>query len=167
VPAGHRLVVAGARPPELGGYDDNPVADRVRAQLREILGAKREMRDDLVVLTGLGLGAEQLGAVAAVEAGVPFYAVLPYPEPESVWPPAAQESYRKLLDAADGQILLQGRKPTSRVQAGAALSRRDAWLARNADEAVAVWDGEDGALGKLVRSLRDHLGEEDVWVVAP
>ena len=44
------------------------------------------------VLTGLGLGAEQLAAVAAVEAGVPFYAVLPYPEPESVWPAAAQAS---------------------------------------------------------------------------
>ena len=119
------------------------------------------------MLSGLGLGAEQLGAVAAVEAGVPFYAVLPYPEPESVWPPAAQESYRKLLDAAEGQILLQGRKPTSRVQAGAALSRRDAWLARNADEALVVWDGEDPTLGKLVRSLQEHVGEEDVWVVAP
>ena len=31
-----------------------------------------------------------------------------------------------------------GRKASSRVQAGAALARRDAWLARNADEAVAV-----------------------------
>jgi uncharacterized phage-like protein YoqJ len=167
VPAGHKVAIAGHRPPELGGYQANPVADGVRSKLAEILAAKRELHDDLVVLTGLGLGAEQLGAVAAVGAGVPFYAVLPYPEPESVWPAAAQESYRKLLDAAEGQILLQGRKPASRVQAGAALARRDAWLARNADEAVVVWDGEDPALGKLVRSLQDQVGEEDVWVVAP
>jgi ribonuclease HI len=167
VPAGHKLVVVGHRPPELGGYQANPVADGVRSKLAEIIRAKRELHDDLVVLTGLGLGAEQLGAVAAVEAGVPFYAVLPYPEPESVWPAAAQASFRKLLDAAEGTILLQGRKPTSRVQAGAALSRRDAWLARNVDEVVAVWNGDEPALGKQVRSLQDQLGEEDVWVVAP
>src|SRR5205085_9227463 len=164
VPAGHKVAVVGHRPPDLGGYDANPVADRVRAKLAEILVAKRELHDDLVVLTGLSLGAEQLGAVAAVEAGVPFYAVLPYPEPESVWPAAAQRSYRKLLDAADGEILLQRKRPESRVQAGAALARRDAWLARNADEAVVVWNGEDPALGKLVRSFQDHVGEEDVWV---
>jgi uncharacterized phage-like protein YoqJ len=167
VPAGRKLAVVGHRPPELGGYQANPVADGVRAKLAEIIDAKRELHDDLVVLTGMGLGAEQLGAVAAVEAGVPFYAVLPYPEPESVWPKAAQESYRKLLDAAEGEIVLQGRKPEARVRAGAALARRDAWLARNADEAVAVWDGEDPALGKQVRSLQDHLGEEDVWIVEP
>jgi len=167
VPAGRKVAVVGHRPPELGGYGANPVADRVRARLAEILAAKRELHDDLVVLTGLGLGAEQLAAVAAVEAGVPFYAVLPYPEPESVWPKAAQESYRKLLGAADGQLMMQRKKPESRLQAGAALARRDAWLARNADEAVAVWNGDDPALGKLVRSLQEHVGEDDVWVVAP
>jgi uncharacterized phage-like protein YoqJ len=167
VPAGHKIVVVGHRPPELGGYQANTVADRVQSKLAEIIAAKRELHDDLVVLTGLGLGAEQLGALAAVESGVPFYAVLPYPDPESVWPAAAQASYRKLLDAAEGKVLLQNRKPSSRVQAGAALSRRDAWLARNADEAVAVWNGDDPAVGKQVRSLRDQLGEEDVWVVAP
>ncbi|MBV8161606.1 MAG: hypothetical protein JO265_11845 [Acidimicrobiia bacterium] len=166
-PAGHKLAVVGHRPPELGGYQANPTADGVRAKLTEIIAAKRQVHGDLVVLTGLGLGVEQLGAVAAVEAGVPFYAVLPYPDPESVWPAAAQESYRKLLAAAEGQILVQGRKPTSRVQAGGALARRDAWLARHADEAIAVWNGDDPAVGKQVRSFQDQLGEEDVWVLAP
>jgi len=40
-------------------------------------------------------------------------------------------------------------------------------LARNADEAIAVWNGDDPAVGKQVRSLQGQLGEEDVWVVAP
>jgi hypothetical protein len=30
-----------------------------------------------------------------------------------------------------------------------------------------VWDGEDASIGSQVRSLRDHLGEEEVWVVEP
>jgi ribonuclease HI len=165
-PAGHRLVVTGLRPPELGGYDDNPVAVGVRAKLTEILAAKREMHDDLVVLTGLGLGAEQLGAEAAAATEVPYVAVLAYPDPDSVWPDASRARYAELLAGARDQVVLQGRVPTTKQAAGGALARRDAWLARHAHEAVAVWDGDDARTGKQVRALKDHLGD-DVWVLSP
>jgi ribonuclease HI len=108
VPAGHRLVVMGHRPPELGGYDDdNPVAASVRRELTDIVAAKRSMHPELVVLTGLGLGAEQLGALAAHDAGVPYVAVLPYPDPDKVWPAASQRRYRDLLAGAHSTVLLQ------------------------------------------------------------
>jgi ribonuclease HI/uncharacterized phage-like protein YoqJ len=167
VPPGRRLVVAGHKPPALGGYDENPVAVRARARLAEVLAAKHELHPDLVVLTGLGLGAEQIGAEAAAAAGVPYVAVLPYPDPDSVWPAPSRARFRELLAGADGQVLLQAKAPPNRQQAGAALRRRDAWLARNADEAVVVWDEDDADVGRLVRSLRDALGEEEVWVIAP
>jgi hypothetical protein len=57
--------------------------------------------------------------------------------------------------------------PETKQKAGGALARRDAWLARHTDEAIAVWDGKDPATGKLIRSLQDALGEEDVWIVNP
>lgn len=167
VPAGHRLVVVGHRPPELGGYADNPVASSVRRELTDIVAAKRTMHPELVVLTGLGLGAEQLGAQAAADAGVPFVAVLPFPDPDKVWPSSSRARFRSLLDRAASTVLLQTKVPESKQAAGAALARRDAWLARHADEAVAVWDGDDALVGRSVRSLRDHLGEEDVWVLTP
>jgi ribonuclease HI len=167
VPAGRLVAVAGHRPPALGGYDPNPVADRVRSRLAEILAAKRQLHPDLVVLTGLGLGAEQLGAEAATAAGVPYVAVLAYPDPASVWPAASQRRFRELLDGASGLVLLQAKAPPTRQQAGAALRRRDAWLARHAHEAIVVWDGDDTDVGRLVRALRDALGEEEVWVIPP
>src|SRR5438045_2218692 len=40
VPSGHKMAVVGHRPPELGGYQANPIADSVRAKLAEIIGAK-------------------------------------------------------------------------------------------------------------------------------
>ena len=163
---GHGIVVFGHRPPELGGYDANPIADAVRAQMVAIIEAKAEMTDGVVVVSGLRLGAEMLGAEAAVEAGIPLVAVLPYPRPESVWPEASRERFRVLRDAARDVITLEKKEPTSKQRAGAALARRDAWLARNAAEALLVWDGVDPALGKLARSLEDHLGE-DVWIVDP
>ena len=167
LPDGHRVLVAGLRPPELGGYDANPVADGVRRRLRDILRAKAELHPDLVVVTGLGLGAEQLAAEAALEAGVPYVAALPYPDPDEVWPELSRARYRQLRDGATAVVTSQSRKPTSRQQAGGATSRRDAWLARSVAEAVVVWDGDDDRVGKLVRSLVVQLGEEDVWVVEP
>src|SRR5690606_21911747 len=77
LPAGWRVAVFGHRPPDLGGYDENPVAAAVRRRIAEILAAERELHDDLIVLTGLRLGAEMLGAEAARLAGVPYVAVLP------------------------------------------------------------------------------------------
>jgi len=167
VPPGHLVVVTGAKPPELGGYSDNPTATRVRARLAEILAAKRELHPDLTVLTGLGLGAEQLGAEAATAAGIPYVALLAFPEPESVWPQASRHHFTTLLDAAAGVITMQKHKPATKQAAGGALARRDAWLGRHGAEAIVVWDGEDPAVGRTVRSLRDHLGEDEVWVLEP
>ncbi|MDQ4068296.1 MAG: SLOG family protein [Actinomycetota bacterium] len=167
LPAGRLVVVTGHRPLEIGGYDANPVAHGVRARLTEVLAAKRQLHPDLVVLTGLGLGAEQLAAEAAAAAGVAYVAVLPYPDPDSQWPEAARRRYRQLLDGAQSTVVLQSKPPATRQLAGAALRRRDAWLARNADEAITVWDGEDAAVGRAVRSLQEALGEEDVWVLRP
>jgi ribonuclease HI/uncharacterized phage-like protein YoqJ len=164
--AGHALVVLGHRPPALGGYDDNPVAAEVRRELADILTAKQSMIDDLVVVTGLGLGAETLAAEAAQDADVPFVVVLPYPDFEKVWPAASQRRFRDLLDAARDAVTLEKKVPDSKQKAGAALARRDAWLARHADEAVLVWDRSDSTLGRLYRSLTDHLGE-DVWILEP
>lgn len=166
-PPGHRVVVAGHRPPELGGYDPNPVAERVRTKLVEILAATAEIRPELVVLTGLGLGAEQLGAEAAAAAGVPYVAVLAFPGQDSVWPETSRRRYRELLAGASAQIVLQARAPATKAQAGVALSRRDAWLARHAHEAVVVWDRDDPAVGSLARSFQDALGETEVWLLEP
>ena len=167
VPEGHLVVVAGHRPPQLGGYGPNPVAERVRDKLGEILAAKRQLHPDLVVLTGLGLGADQLGAEAAADAGLPYVAVLPFPGQEAVWPEPARRRYGELLAGAEGTVLIQATAPKSKQQAGAALARRDAWLARHADEAVVVWDQDDAGVGRLARSFQDALGETEVWIVGP
>ncbi len=167
VPAGYRVVVAGLRPPGIGGYAPNPVADRTRRRLAEILVAQQQLHPDLVVLSGLGLGAEQIGVEAAVQAGLPYVAVLAYPDPEKVWPPASQQRYRALVGGARERVVVSPEAPGNRNRAGAALARRDAWLARHAHCAAVVWDGRDEAVGRLVRSLQDHLGEEEVWRVEP
>ena len=166
LPGGRLVAVFGHRPPELGGYDENPVAAGVREKVAEILAAKKEMHPDLWMLTGLLLGAEQLAAEAARKAGVPYVAVQPYPAPESQWPSSSRDRYADLIRHAGAAVLLERSVPDSKPKFGAALARRDGWLAKHANEAIVVWDGQDQALGKLVRSLEDKLGG-DVWIVTP
>ena len=166
-PAGHRLVVAGERPPGLGGYGDPPAAAAARRWLSALVVSRRGDHPDLHVLTGLGLGAEQLGAEAAREEGVPFTAVLAYPAPDARWPEPARRRYQELLGAAAGQVVLSAESPRSPQAAGAALARRDGWLARHADEAAVVWDGSPGPVARQVRSLEDHVGPDGLWVFAP
>jgi ribonuclease HI/uncharacterized phage-like protein YoqJ len=166
LPGGRLIAVFGHRPPELGGYGETLVAAAVRRRLAEILEAKAQMHPDLAVVSGLGLGAEQLGVEAAQEAGVPYVAVQPYPDPDSPWPKASRDQYARLLAGADRTVLLERKPPESKQNAGAALARRDAWLARQADEALVVWDRTDATLSRLVQQLESRLGD-DVWVVDP
>lgn len=161
------MVVLGLRPRELGGYGVTDVADRLRAQLAEILAAKAQMHDDLVVLSGARLGAEMIAAEAAVEAGVAMVLVLPYPNPESVWPAEDRDKFAALSDSAADVITLQKKEPVDKKSARAALARRDAWFARNSHEAIVVWDNDDADVGRTVRSMQDSLGELEVWVLEP
>jgi ribonuclease HI/uncharacterized phage-like protein YoqJ len=167
LPPGHRLLVTGLRPPGLGGYDENPVAASVRHRLAEILRAKAAMHPDLVVTSGLGLGAEQLGVEAAIAAGVPYVAVLAFDEQDRMWPAPSRARFARLVDAATGAVVLDGTRPADKQAAGRALARREEWLADNADEALVVWDDEDSQVGRTVRDLQRRLGEEQVWVLQP
>jgi len=167
IPEGHRIVVTGHRPPDLGGYEDNPIRDAVRHRLVDIIAAHRSLHPDLVVLTGMGLGAETLGAEAADLNAVPYVAVLAYPEFDASWPAPTRSHFQRLLENAETTITLQKRPPADKQRAGAAQSKRDGWLRSAADQAIIIWDGGDGPLARAVAVWRRELGEENVWIIDP
>jgi ribonuclease HI len=167
LPPGYRVVVTGLRPPQLGGYEPNLTWESVRAQLRDALAFLATEHDDLLVVSGMGLGAEQLGAEAAADAGVPFVAAPAHLGVDAVWPAASKARYRALVDQAIGEVVFDPRVPTSKQQSGGMTARRDAWLARNAAAAVVVHDGDDEATEKRLASLVVQLGEENVLQVSP
>ena len=164
---GHVVVVMGHRPTELGGYGENLLAAAVRQRLADVIAAKAAMHDDLVVVSGLNLGAETLGVEAAAEAGVPYEAILPFPDPDSRWPDGSRAHFQRLVAGARRVKTLERKVPDSNHKLAGSFRRRESWLRSTADEAIVVWDGKDGALGKSVRSLQKDLGEENVWIIDP
>jgi ribonuclease HI len=165
-PAGHLLVVFGHRAADLGGYDDNPVAAGVRRKIIEILDGVRQVQPDVVVLTGLGLGTEQLAAQAAADARVPYVAVWAFPNQEKVWPPATQDTYGRLVEGAASTISLSRKEPATKAAAGKALGLRQQWMIAHADSAIVVWDGKDATIGAINRALHQRL-PDDVWIIQP
>ncbi|MEZ5243779.1 MAG: ribonuclease H [Acidimicrobiales bacterium] len=165
-PHGRAVVVTGLQPPGLGGYEENAVAAGVRRRLAEIIEAKAEVDADLVVLTGLRLGAETLGAEAAALVGVPYVAVLPYPDPDAKWPRDSRRRFAELLDGADAVVQLERTSPESAPRAGQAMDRRNAWFRQVANEAVIVWDGAERRMGEVVKKFELDM-PDDVWIVGP
>lgn len=163
-PTGRAVMVAGMQPPGLGGYDDNPIRRDVARRLGEILVAKQQLDSDLVMLTGLRLGAETLAAEIAADVGIAYVAVLPYPDPDVKWPSSARRTFAALIEGAAAVVRLERKTPDSPRAAGQALDRRNGWLRKVADEAVVVWDGEDARVRQLIRDLEGDL-PDDVWVV--
>ena len=162
LPDGHLIMVTGLRPPQLGGYEPNETWDRVRGKLVEALAWRSVEQPDSIVVTGMGLGVEQLAAEAAIEAGVPFVAVLPFPGVDGPWSAEVRSRFRSLVDRSLMEVVYDDREPTSKQGAGAAISRRDGWLARQASSAIVVPDGDDERTEKALRSLVLQLGDESV-----
>jgi ribonuclease HI/uncharacterized phage-like protein YoqJ len=165
-PAGHRVVVFGHRPAELGGYDSNPVAAQVQRRLTDILTGLQTVHPSIVMLTGLGLGTEQLAAEAAAAAGVPYIAVLPFPNQEKIWPDARRAAYQQLVAGAADTLTLSSKQPASRQEAGMAIGRRNDWLVSRANGALVVWDSKDTTIGQTVKALERRI-PDDVWIVWP
>ncbi|MCD9623418.1 ribonuclease H family protein [Rhabdothermincola salaria] len=164
---GHPVVILGHRPPVVDPEADPEGAGILLDELLTKLVTLVERDPELVVVTGLRRGAEQLAAEAAVGAGVPYVAVLPWPDPATGWPEADRERFEELVGEADGVRVLRPDVPASVDDQRAAMARRDDWLARRARAALLVWDGHDEAMGRLHRTLVDHLGSTAVVVVAP
>lgn len=161
-----KIAIVGHRPPEIGGYGKNPVADGLRRHMKEIFLAKASMYDGVVALTGLQLGTETLGAEAAIDAGIGFIAVLAFPDPSARWPKPAQQHFDDLIDQAIDVVILDKDVPTTGAQVAKSFGRRDRWLQRNADEAVVVWDGGRNGIEKQLRAFEQALGD-DVWRLEP
>lgn len=165
--SGWRVVVFGLRAQQLGGYgSNNPTAEHVRDKLAEIMAALHVVHPELIVLTGLDLGAEMLAAEAATDAEVPYVAVFPYPNPDSMWPELTRTRFRRARDGAVTTMTLGKKEPRTRQEAGKAVGMRNTALVGAAEGALVVWDEKDRTVGDLVRSLEKRIPDE-VIVLAP
>jgi uncharacterized phage-like protein YoqJ len=120
------------------------------------------MHPDLVVLTGLRSGAEQLAAQVSAERDLSHVVILPYPDPAARWKPAEKARFDKFCAAADRVVTLEKSRPRDKAAMTSAIARRDGWLRSVADIAVVLTDGRDPEAEQSLQRWEKALGD-DVW----
>jgi len=160
-PPGTLYGVVGLRRDGLVG---SPAGEVLRRQLAAVLAAQATLHDELVVLTGLRPGAEELGALCAADAEVPYVVVLPYPDPAATWPESERARSDAACDTARSVVVLERTRPSDGAGRRAALARRDGWLRSVCAGAVVVTDGVDAEAELVLRRFTEALGDE-VWTL--
>jgi YspA SLOG family len=119
----------GHRPDEMGGYGVDNFATMIAFAVETI-----PQYNPTKILSGMALGWEQALAFAAVELGIPFEAVLPFQDQESVWPDKSQNFYRDLLSKASLVRTISKGKFDSKK-----FYERDQWIIDHSDGIFSLW----------------------------
>ena len=157
----------------VSGLDATDEGKRLRQQMAGIIDAQQRFTGEVVVLTGARPGAEQIGALAAADAGVPYVVVLPYPDPVPATATSELAALKAICDGADSVVTLETKRPVDGAARQAALARRDGWLRSVSSGAIVVTGHLDGhsaaAEARAAQAAQDQLSRftkslgDDVW----
>ncbi|MEX0768663.1 MAG: RNase H family protein [Microthrixaceae bacterium] len=159
IPEGSPYCVVGLRSADLA---ESELGKKLRRHMSEVLRAQAKLRPDLVVLTGLRPGAEQIAAEAATDAGIPYVVVLPYPDPAANWLEQTRSMFQAACEHARSVVTLEKKLPADAAAKRAALGRRDGWLRSVSLGALVVTDGVNGEADLQFNKFSQALGDE-VW----
>ena len=137
----------------------------IRRRMIELLRAKAQM-PDLEVITGLGLGAEMLGAEASNCSSGPYRVILAFDGMEERWPDATPKRFHELLSAALSIAIASDETPNTSDEFGKAMGEHDNAIIRSANEAIVVRDPKETVRWERYKKLERQF-EEDVWIIEP
>lgn len=167
------VTLTGHRPNKLGGFNSrNPLQMRLRNALSEKLQSAVSHHDDVVVISGLALGWDTWGALECMRLNIPFVGAAPCRAQESRWPTSAQQTYRRLCEAASVEhaIALNENGPGDVLtrEGGVVfvhdgtypgpwcMQARNIWMVDRANAVLSCFDGSSGGTANCVEYARGH-----------
>lgn len=144
-----KIAITGHRPQSLNNeYDLNgPVTNFIYKEINKILDQKKPS----VLITGMALGVDMIFAMIAIERDIPFLAYIPCDNHEKMWPTQSKELYHKILEHANKKTIVS---PGS--YAPWKMLTRNRAMAKDTDEAIAVWNGTNGGTSHGVSCFEDY-----------
>lgn len=137
------IAVTGHRPPKLGlRYGVAAENLHIYKPMVDLLNSQEE---EILVLTGMALGIDQLMADACIDTCTEFTACIPFVGQEGRWPAASRDYYQRTLDHARKVIVVSdgGYDPVK-------MQRRNEWMVDHAAELWSWWDGSPGGTANCV-----------------
>lgn len=128
------IAATGHRPDKLGGYSTNILNGLTDLARDHLLAQTPE-----AVISGMALGWDTAVACAAIELKIKLIAAIPFAGQEKIWPPAAQQRYRWILQkAAKVEVVCVGGYHRTKLQV------RNEWMVDRCDRLVSLWNGAAG-----------------------
>lgn len=150
-----RVMVTGHRPHLLAW----PQADFARAELVRLAAKLRDRHGMREAISGMALGADTWWARAALDAGVPLAAYIPFEAQPRYWDEQDQQVWRDLRASAAREVVC-GTHPSVR-----ALHRRNDTMLRDADLVLALWDPRISRGGTASCVTKARLTRRDLVIV--
>lgn len=146
-------MVTGHRPNKLWGYD---LTDENYTKLRELMASaisyQAEVHGaDIIAITGMALGVDQLFAEVALEHPdvTEVHAYVPFEGFEAKWPQHSKDHYENLLDqCANVEYVSEGGYAAYKMQV------RNEAMVNEAHAILAVWDGTAGGTANTVKAAK-------------
>jgi uncharacterized phage-like protein YoqJ len=96
-------------------------------------------------ISGMALGTDTLGAIAALKLGIPLVAAVAFQGQDQHWPESDRKVYSKILARAADVTYVSGPGYN-----GWKYHARNQWMVDHADLVLAVWDGSSGGTKSCV-----------------
>ena len=136
------VAFTGHRPDKIGGYNPNPLQDKIRKAITDVLIKIQPEK----AISGMALGVDQWAAEICIDLKIPLIAAVPFKGQERIWPQKSKDHYFYLLDkAAEVKIISDG------GYAGWKMNKRNEWMVDNCALLIAVWDGTKGGTSNAVK----------------
>ncbi len=130
---GEIVAGTGHRPDKLGGYNNDAADNCLRLIAHKYLAALRPS----AVISGMALGWDQRLAEAALLAGIPLIAAVPFDGQDGKWPPRSRAIYAELLRAARHvHVVSPG------PYASWKMHKRNQWMVDFCTRVVAMYNGD-------------------------
>lgn len=158
-PIGNQLIIAltGHRGDKLGGWDNGSTLNQaIQRRLEGYIArmAKENPTREVVIVTGMALGADTLWALAAINvrqhfSNVKIHAAVPFHGQEKIWPQPSQDIYNDILSKVNSihYIVESNGKKMSKREAAMAMHARNEYMCNIAEILVAVYDGVSSSGG--------------------
>lgn len=149
--------VTGHRGDKLGGWDNGaPLNQAIQRRLEGFIAraAVENPDKEIVIVTGMALGADTLWALAGINMrhhypNVKIHAAIPFHGQEKPWPDHAQKLYHEILAQANSAhyVVDSNGKKLSKYEAAKAMHERNEYMVNICHYLIAVYDGVSSSGG--------------------
>lgn len=157
------MIIAGTghRPAKLGGFLKGAAHAEWFARGVRLARAYLEWRDASKVISGMALGWDQMLAQAALDAGIPLIAAVPFKGQDTVWHPRDRALWVALCERA-AEIVQVSPGGFSNAK----LQRRNEWMVDRCDRIVSLWDGTAGGTANCINyATVKHVPYDNLYQV--